>query len=407
MIGQGSAAAATLFAVRHFDAADFGLMGTFAAVSIIAGTIGTGRLEAAIPIPNRDRTACAVSTLALLLLVPTSVLTVLLCLTAGPSVLHLLHASRLEDALPLAGIGAFVIGVRSILLGWATRGNRTRAISIARALNGVVMAVILVIGSLMTPEVGFLLAAWIGGQLAEGIALAVPILRDPDFRLEMNASRLRRTWRRYRRFPSVLTWGHLMDQAMNHLPMLVLAAAYSMELAGVFVVVHRLVVQPVAILGGAVSVTLVATVRGVSGRARSTAETLDRAILRLVAIAAMVFIPLAAIGPLALPAILGNRFNDSGSMLLAILPWIASDFVVLPLLPLLGFLERLGTQALGSLTRVLVIVLVLSVSAAAGAGSTLALLLLSISIATIDIGLLALTRNAARTDVRRHPNLQP
>ena len=107
LVGQGSAAAATLFAVRHFDAADFGLMGTFAAVSIIAGTIGTGRLEAAIPIPNRDRRACAISTLALLLLVPTSVLTVLLCVTTGPSVLHLLHASRLEDALPLAGIGAW------------------------------------------------------------------------------------------------------------------------------------------------------------------------------------------------------------------------------------------------------------------------------------------------------------
>ena len=396
LVGQAVAAVGMLVAVRHFDAADFGALGVFAAVAIVIGTLGTGRLEAAIPIPGRDGRALAIATLAALLLVPVVAIACGLAFAAAPFIPPSPDLPPIADRIPALAIGGLGVGVRSILLGWTTRRRAVRTIATARAANGVVTGTTMAIGALVRPELDLLLAAWIGGQWIEAIVLLVGSGRDPAV-CTARRSRLGlgRTWRRYRRFPRVLLWGHLLDQTMNHLPTVTLATAYSVEVAGVFVVVHRIVIQPAAILGSAVSVALLSEAAARARARGSFRPVLDAALVRLLATTAAIFVPLAIAGPWLLPIAVGPELESSGLVLLAILPAAAADLVAMPVLPLLGLLERLATQTTGSLCRAAIIVGTLTAGAVAGLGPIAAIAVMAVSTVMLDAVLVQATRHAA------------
>ena len=72
---------------------------------------------------------------------------------------------------------------------------------------------------------------------------------------------------------------------------------------------------------------------------------------RLGLFAVIIFLPLAAIGPWVLPRLLGPEWIDPGLALLVVLPGVAADFVALPILPVLGIIERVGTQLAGAIVR--------------------------------------------------------
>ena len=403
LIGQVAAAIGILVAVRHFDPADFGDLGIFAALAIASGTLATLRLEAAIPIPARNSRAFSIMALAAGAVACSVGLCLLATASLGDVVLPAIGAEALVPLASLIAVGTGVVGVRSILLGWCTRTRRFRSISIARALNGFAMGGTLIDGAFRSPDLQTLVMAWIAGQAIEAMVLVISVARDRTCRPGgMTRNRRKRILKRYRRFPTVLLWGHLLDQTMNHLPTVVIAATYSTDVAGVFMVVHRLVFQPTVIMGSAVSIALVGESAKVARDGIPPGNLLDAALVRLMLLAAALFVPLAVAGPLILPAILGPGFGSAGLLLLAIIPFAASDFIALPTLPLLGFLERLGTQTLGSLIRAILVILTLSTSAAIGLGPITALALMSGTILILNASLVQAVRTAAR---HRDPTL--
>lgn len=234
-----------------------------------------------------------------------------------------------------------------------------------------------------------MIAAWVAGQAAELVAVGVVVGLDPSFRERGRGhKRWRRALLRYRRFPTILVWAHLLEQLGSHLPTTLVSGGFGADVAGQFNLIQRIIARPVAIIGSSASVVLMSE----SSRAFRAGEPIRPVLVaclrRLTTLALVVFVPIAVIGPWLVPMVLGEGWSASGIYLLALLPGVAADFIVIPVFPLLGLVERLWTQLAGSVLRIGLVASAIMGFAEAGISATI--MMLGVSGASIVAGVFGL-----------------
>jgi O-antigen/teichoic acid export membrane protein len=176
-----------------------------------------------------------------------------------------------------------------------------------------------------------------------------------------------------------------MEQVSLHLPTTLVSAGFGADVAGRFNLVQRIVARPLAIIGTSVSVVLISDA-GRRLRARlDLRPVLMSAIRRLASLAAVLFLPMAMIGPQLLPWLLGTEWTDAGRYLLALIPGVAADFIATPVFPILGLVERPWTQVFGSALRLAAIAIAILGSAAAGLAPVVMMWMFSIAMVFVGI----------------------
>jgi O-antigen/teichoic acid export membrane protein len=351
--GQGLLFLGTLVAARFFDPSAFGVLGVFSTFAVFFGMIATGRLEAAIPIPRRDHRARSIL-VATAMIVPVVATTSWIFMeSVGGWLIVWTNAEVLSSmswAIPTA---TCVLGFRALALMWATRRSLLGGIAIGRIANGGVMGTMFTTTALLDPRVEWMITAWIAGQTAEMSVIAIAVGLDPAFRERgCGHGRWRRALRRYRRFPAILLWSHLLEQLGSHLPTTLVSGSFGADIAGQFNLIQRIVARPIAIIGSSAATMLTTEASRALRSGEVIRPVITACVRRLGTLAIALFLPIAAIGPWALPTLLGDEWASSGVFLLALLPGVVADFIVLPIFPVLGLVERLWVQLAGSLLRI-------------------------------------------------------
>lgn len=400
--GQGTLLIGTVIAARAIPPEAFGVLGVFATLATIFGVVASGRLEAAVPIPRRDHRARAVVETGCLLVPLMTAVAAVAMLGVGRPILDWADATDLQSLPWAVPVAAFVIGLRALALGWATRRGLIPGLAIGRILNGVVMATLFVIAAGRPHPIDWLVAAWIAGQAAELLAVGVTVGLDPRFReTAFGANRRRRAWRRYRRFPAILVWSNLIEQAGANLPTTLVAGGFGTAVAGRFNLVHRIVARPASIIGSSTALALMTECGEALRAGRRIRPVMVSVVRRLTLLGLLAFGTAAVLGPWIVPVVLGPDWSDAGRYLLAILPGVFAEFVVLPVLPVLGLLERAWTQLACNTLRLGSIAAVVLGGGALGFGPIATLLAASAAgVLTGIAGLACCLRAAAQVDAR-------
>ena len=189
-------------------------------------------------------------------------------------------------------------------------------------------------------------------------------------------------------------WSHLIEQLGPHLPTVLISGFFGVGVAGVYNLVYRIIARPAYVFGTAAQVMIMSEA---SKRLRARNELMPvfrTATRRLGALALAIFIPAAILGPIILPHILGPGWQDSGRFLLAIIPAVCVDFIVVPVIPLLGLVERAWSQLAISGSRLLLVALAIVGSATIGAGPTMMLVLVSAAVVAVDAAAFVSSRRA-------------
>ena len=397
-IGQAMLLVGTLVAARYFAPSAFGVLGVFVTIAVVFGIFATGRLEAAIPIPRRDGRARDLLEVACALVPAVAALSYLFMGTIGVSILAWADADALSRHLWLFPAATIALGLRALLIGWCTRKGFIKTLAVGRALNGTSSGIAFVVGAVAGAETIWLVGAWLTGQAVEMLVVAATVLRDVAREpRSLGSRRRRRALRRFRRFPRVLLWSHILEELGPHLPITLISGFFGAELAGVYNMIQRVVARPAAVIGSSVHVMVASEA---SKRLRSGVDLiplLDISLKRLAKVAVLLFVPLAVLGPVVLPVVLGPQWEDTGILLLAILPGAAVDFVAIPLIPVLILVERVFTQLALSVARLAIVVLAISASALVGFGPATMLLALSLAIVAIDVISVLIYRRALQS----------
>ena len=394
-IGQVMLIVGTLVGARYFTPSDFGILGTYVTIVVVFGMLSTGRFDAAIPIPRRDERARDLLEAASILVPVVAIASLVFMETIAQPILSWAGAEALGEIAWMIPAGTATLGFRALFIGWCTRKGFIRTLAVGRALNGTTTGICFIIGSFTGASLAWLVGAWLAGQAVETIVAAYRVILDAGRAPRTQGSRRRRrALRRYRRFPRILVWSHILEQLGPHLPTTLISGFYGTETAGVYNIIQRIVARPAAIIGSSVHVMVISEA---SRRIRSGEDVLpllDVSIKRLIRVSLVLFLPLALVGPVALPGILGPQWAHAGLVLLAILPGSAVDFVVVPLVPLLTLVERALTQFGLSVARIAAMIVAIAACSVLGFGSITMLFVLSIAMIATDAISLAVCRRA-------------
>jgi len=355
MIGGGAAlgqvvlVAATPVVSRLYGPQAYGALAVFSSLLSIASILVTFRFEVAIPLPEEDTEARDVLFVAL----------GLAFLTAGLFFVGLLgwqwagKAAHLDPGLkhlvwtlPMGMLGT---GCYQTLVYWAIRKRLYRPIS-ANRLNQSVASVgaQILLCRLPLPSLGLILGYIVGQAFGLRTLLGAFHASRPKGPLP-TLPRLVGVGRKYWNLSAWGTATAIAAAIGDGLPSLLLAKAYGLEVAGVYMMASRVSAAPAQMVGVAVSQVFLGEM---SQRMREDPSLVSEYFhsvhrnLRWVGAGVLV---LGALSPVALPWVLGEKWGAAGLVAAILAPAAAADIMVRPLYNITVIANRPRLQMLTGL----------------------------------------------------------
>jgi O-antigen/teichoic acid export membrane protein len=380
-VAQAVALAALPFITRLYPPELYGAFVVFLAWGGFVLPLVCARLDVAIPLPRRARSAGALAAGAL------AVTAGLVALTA----LAVAAALALRPAWAVYGLAWLPLhvalgGAVQVAGQWASRTRAFAALSWSRILQALVTALLSVaLAWAWSSAPVALVLATLAGQAAALVLLGWQLRGD----LALWRVSARQAWRLMRHFRRLASFNvpHVMSDAVqaSGLPLL-LAAGFGAPAAAYYAFASRLLKAPLGLVSGAI--TQVYYPRAASHRSddvRLRADALR--LLRASAPAALLALPVLLLLPDALFAwAFGERWAALGGYLRAMSPWILSAFVAAPLSALYLVKERFALDFALSLGATALAFALLWVGLALGLGVTATLWLMSLGMTAYIVG---------------------
>ena len=386
---SGSAAAfligyaAKIVLLRLYTPADFGLYEFVVAIVGILIPVSSLRYEDAIVLPESDEEARNVLGVALL---------VGACMIAA-TLLFIPFADEVASVVGEPGVAFWLWTVPLLLAAmrlskigelWLTRRSRFGRISAATVTQSAAMTSARILAGVRSAGTGGLIAGFgIGHALAAVVtgSAALSDLRHVPGRF--TRAGLRRAARRYRRFAAYSAPATLVAALATRLPFLLLLFWFDREVLGQFGQAFNVLYVPLALLAAAVG--QVFFVRATEASARGDLPALASAVhRRLVLIAFLPVVSLAAAGPDVFEVLFGSAWRQAGTYTGWIAAWVLFTSIASPLTRIFDVLERQRADLVVNSAMLVVIAGALILGGATGSVRT-ALLVLGCAGATVRL----------------------
>lgn len=318
----------SLVIARQFAPAEFGAFSAWLGTVLLAAVALTGRLEAALPLeadgdPRRRAVAATVATVALSAFAVAVLLSAALVLT--PTFIYDVPDSLLALFLPTAAL----VALQQTWQSWAAAEGFYSVLTWIRIAEATFVTLLQITAGFVFASADALAAAQcLGLLLAFGVALRLLPLRWHDARRPRFVFAI---WSRHRRFPLLSLPADAINAAAAQLPVLIIAARFGVDVAGLLALAFRTLGAPIALLGKAV---LDVFKRQASssyrerGECRAEYVQTFRVLTALSAVASVVVMtgsePLFAFA-------FGERWRGAGTMAVWLMPLFALRFVSSPL----------------------------------------------------------------------------
>ena len=337
VLTSGSAASQILIVLasplltRLYKPNDFGVLALFSALLGVVSVASCLRYELAIPMARNS--IAAFNTIALALgfngIVALGIAATLL--PFGKEFAELFSVPGLAPHLWLLPTAIIFVGIYRILTFWAVREKSFGRLAKTK-LNQVIAGITtqLACGVLGSGSFGLILGQVIG-QSAGAISLGRSLhSHTVAMNHRLRAPRLITVAKRYIRFPKYDLPAALINAFSANLPQFTLAFLFSPAIAGLYLLAHRVIGMPVAILGQAVGQGLYA-----HSREALAAGTLHRLVLKvasaLLAIIALPLIVLYAYGEDIFRIIFGPSWSTAGTFASWLILGATAQFIFSPI----------------------------------------------------------------------------
>jgi O-antigen/teichoic acid export membrane protein len=338
MLSGASAAAsivalgATPFISRLYTPSEYGIFGVFAAALSLVSVVASLRYDLGIPATADDEEAASILVVALCAVLVTSAMCRLLVMTGVVGIL--MPAARdsapiLSWALPL---GVAAIGAYNTLASWMVRRGdyatlgKTKISQVAATVAGQ-----LGLGLLKFGAVGLIIGQIAGSSMGILRLLRRLLTVDRAAFANLRASTLGTTAWRYRRFPMLSGPAVLLDAFTGALPLLALASRFGAPSAGVFTIVQRVLLAPLAL----VTISLGQVIFGdLATLHRANSATMmvvfEQRLKQITLVGVAISAVMVVFVPLLLPTVLGPQWGEATRYFLIILPMVLAGFISSP-----------------------------------------------------------------------------
>lgn len=322
---------------RLYSPAEFGVWAVFLAVSSISATFVTLRYETTILLPKDNQDAFQLAWLSGLLTLGLGVVLIAIAWLLPSSAREYLGIANLGDFLVLAiAVGIFT-ALLAIGTNWLNRGCAYQAMSWLRFLQSIVLSGAAVLLGVYGISHGLLISQFVAILLVT--ALMFWLLRG-EF-IGHSIKRILSLAKTYNHTPKYLLPTALLDTVTLQLPVLLITAWFSSELAGQFSMAWKILALPSALIGAAVGQVFLQKFSHTWPDKVAAKRLLYRTWLILAVVGFVPFALIMGFGEDLFIFALGSQWADAGNIAVIIAPML---YVILISSPTSGTFLVLGLQ---------------------------------------------------------------
>lgn len=337
LLSGSVAAQALLLAVtpilsRIYSPEQMGIFGVFVALVGMVGTLATLRYENAILLPKDEKEAVGIVWLVVLNSVIVSLLLAVTLAIGGDRTLELIGAVSLSDYFLWIAVGTCLMGIMQGLNSWLIRCEQFRQLTFARFSQSAATALSqLAVGFAGFSAVG-LVWGQILGQLVGVFAMMVALIAYSNVKLFASVSLvdLRRLGKRYIRFPQYSLPADALNALASYLPYFILGLYFGPVVVGLYFMMQRMTLAPIALVANAVSDVFRERVTRDFREAGNCRPLLIKTFLSLFAISLPLSLLLFFFGPQLFSFVLGDEWTEAGSYASVMAPLVAIRFAISP-----------------------------------------------------------------------------
>jgi O-antigen/teichoic acid export membrane protein len=324
------------FLTRLYTPEDFGILAVYASLLSFIVVIASLRYELAIPLPKNEVEAANVAFLSLLLVIVITILTGIVVLIFGSSIIKLMNVPLLANHLWLLPVGVFFSGVYTVFNYCSIRRKHYKSIAYAEFTKSVVSIVtqftVFKLGS-----IGLLLGQVVS-QIVGTTTLAKSALSMPRFK-QISWRGVCQIAKRFRQFPIFSTWNSLLNTAGLYFPPLLLAIFFGPISAGLYSIANRVLNLPASIIGRAVGQVFF-TDASKARREKNLGPLISKILEKLLSFSIPPALFIILIAPSFFSFVFGDEWKMAGEFASLMVPWIILSFIFSPVSTLFVVMEK-------------------------------------------------------------------
>jgi O-antigen/teichoic acid export membrane protein len=358
-LGYGLALAASPVLSRLYSPGDFGLLAIFVTLTSVLGTIATLRFDNAIPLPDGERTAESLATLARWSVIFTSICLTVAALLFGETLNEAIFQSQAAPFSWLLAVAVATFASCEVHNSRLIRCGNFAELSTMR----VVFAVACLTTQLSVPMLWMagplgLALGQIGGYVAELLLARMMRHAPAAARLRPDLRELRRAALEYRNYPLFDVSASLFRVLAVNGQALLIAWAYSPAAAGCLLLAQRLLSTPISTMSFSVSRVYYSEAAKLTRESPTELRILfGNTVRRLTLLVAPPLAVVCALAPWTFGLVFGPEWSSAGLYCSFLCPLVSLRVIAFVIGPTLDVVHRQGLRLARELACVVLLVL--------------------------------------------------
>lgn len=344
---------------RLYTPEDYSVLGVYVAIVAILAVISCLRFDIAIPIPENENDGKALLLLSFLSNTIFSIILYAVLFISYPYIQHYKIIDQLSYWIWLIPLGVFVSGFYSALQFWATRHKRFKDIAKTRMTQAISGNAASLAGGMFSVGFGGLIVGQFLNFSGGLFKLAVSAKKDLAV---VKSSPLKATFAKYSNFPKYSTLEALANVSAIQLPLILLASYLIGPTVGYLMLAMKVLGVPMGLIGSAFSQVYLANANQYLENQKLYFYT-KSIIFKIFKLTIIPFLLLAIISPFAFGYVFGEKWEEVGLYILAMLPWYFMQILSSPVSMSLHVINEqkiaLKLQVIGFFLRVIFLSIVL------------------------------------------------
>ncbi len=252
-IAQAIPIAISPILTRIYTPEDFGVLAVFTSITLIFGSIATGRYELAIMLPAKDEDAINIAALGIIITSTLATILFILVFFLSDTIANLLNNENIKFWLFFAPVSVFIIGFFNVLNYFNNRQKEFKTIANANVLKSIVSATVqLIVGFFKTGASG-LISGQIFSQLCACIGLSKNIFFQKKLISNISKKEIKLMGKKYINFPKFSMPAILSNTLSVQVTNIIIPILYDITTLGFFSLVQKILGIPLVLISNAVT----------------------------------------------------------------------------------------------------------------------------------------------------------
>jgi len=328
-IAQAIPIAISPILTRIYTPEDFGVFALYMSIASIISVIATGRYEMAIMLPKENEEVKSIVKLIILLLSSIAIFTLLIVFIFNEQITNMFDNKEISNWLYFLPISIFLVGIYQIYNYLLIREKSFQRLSKNKVIVSTTNASTqLAIGVSVGSSFGLLFGNILGYIVSIYFIIKSKVVSQY---FELNNIPLKKTAKKYGKFPKYDVPSVLVNVIANQLPLIALAKFFSLGVLGFYSLMYKVLMMPISLLSNTILDVFKQRATEDFIKNGNCKDIYVKTFKRLVILGAIPFLLLGVFTPELFAFIFGKNWKIAGEFAQIMTPMFFLKFITSPL----------------------------------------------------------------------------